>query len=74
MVPLITQFQPRPHVASQPAAGLPARWIRAPGDIVFSIGAALFAWFVLGLLTGHSCTGDKPRGTNEESSAALAGR
>ena len=30
------------------------RWMRVPGDIVFSIGAAAFAWFVLGLLTGHS--------------------
>ena len=30
------------------------RWMRVPGDILFSIGAALFAWFVLGLLTGHS--------------------
>ena len=28
------------------------RWMRIPGDILFSIGAALFAWFVLGLLTG----------------------
>ncbi|HVJ06936.1 MAG TPA: nitric-oxide reductase large subunit [Acidisarcina sp.] len=30
------------------------RWLRVPGDILFSIGAAAFAWFVLGLLTGHS--------------------
>jgi hypothetical protein len=30
------------------------RWMRVPGDILFSIGAALFAWFILGLLTGHS--------------------
>ena len=30
------------------------RWMRVPGDIVFSIGAAAFAWFVIGLLTGHS--------------------
>jgi nitric oxide reductase subunit B len=30
------------------------RWLRVPGDILFSIGAALFAWFILGLLTGHS--------------------
>ena len=30
------------------------RWMRVPGDILFAIGAALFAWFVLGLLTGHS--------------------
>jgi len=30
------------------------RWNRVPGDILFAIGAALFAWFVFGLLTGHS--------------------
>ena len=30
------------------------RWMRVPGDILFSTGAALFGWFVLGLLTGHS--------------------
>ena len=30
------------------------RWMRVPGDILFALGAALFAWFVLGLLTGHS--------------------
>ena len=30
------------------------RWMRVPGDIVFSIGAVAFAWFVLGLMTGHS--------------------
>jgi nitric oxide reductase subunit B len=30
------------------------RWLRVPGDILFAVGAAFFAWFVLGLLTGHS--------------------
>jgi len=30
------------------------RWMRVPGDILFAVGAAFFAWFVLGLLTGHS--------------------
>jgi nitric oxide reductase subunit B len=30
------------------------RWLRFPGDILFAVGAAFFAWFVLGLLTGHS--------------------
>lgn len=30
------------------------RWMRVPGDILFALGAGLFAWFVLGLLTGHS--------------------
>lgn len=35
------------------------RWMRVPGDILFAIGAALFAWFVLGLLTGHSCCNER---------------
>ena len=30
------------------------RWLRFPGDILFAVGAVFFAWFVLGLLTGHS--------------------
>ncbi len=30
------------------------RWMRVPGDIMFAAGAAFFAWFVLGLMTGHS--------------------
>src|SRR6266568_1825230 len=30
------------------------RWMRVPGDVLFSAGAAIFGWFVLGLLTGHS--------------------
>ncbi len=56
------------------------RWMRVPGDIVFSIGAAAFAWFVLGLLTGHSYD-ERPfelesplQDPVEESEAALAGR
>jgi nitric oxide reductase subunit B len=28
--------------------------MRVPGDILFAVGAVFFAWFVLGLLTGHS--------------------
>jgi nitric oxide reductase subunit B len=57
------------------------RWLRVPGDILFAIGAALFAWFVLGLLTGHSYDDEKvigkhttSRGADEEREAALAGR
>jgi nitric oxide reductase subunit B len=57
------------------------RWMRVPGDILFAIGAALFAWFVLGLLTGHSYSKEEPAGTNtslrdtnEEHTVALAGR
>jgi nitric oxide reductase subunit B len=57
------------------------RWMRVPGDILFSIGALLFAWFVLGLLTGHSY--DKQgsdgqdaslRESSRERDLALAGR
>jgi nitric oxide reductase subunit B len=33
------------------------RWMRVPGDVLFALGAALLAWFVLGLLTGHSFAG-----------------
>ncbi len=57
------------------------RWMRVPGDIVFSIGAALFAWFVLGLLTGHSYDREgligldsAQRETHEKHGASLAGR
>jgi nitric oxide reductase subunit B len=57
------------------------RWLRVPGDILFAIGAALFAWFVLGLLTGHSYDDEKvigqdttSRNTDEKRKAALAGR
>lgn len=39
------------------------RWMRVPGDILFSVGAGLLGWFVLGLVTGHSF--DKG-GTSEE--------
>ena len=60
---------------------VPLRWMRVPGDILFSIGAALFAWFVLGLLTGHSYSKKVQGGTdvslhdgNEERTVALAGR
>ena len=57
------------------------RWMRVPGDIVFSIGAAAFAWFVLGLLTGHSYDNRKSLGSNstpqtarDERELNLAGR
>ncbi len=49
------------------------RWMRVPGDILFSIGAALFAWFVLGLLTGHSYDKAGASAVNEEE-LAVAGR
>jgi nitric oxide reductase subunit B len=54
------------------------RWMRVPGDILFSIGAALFAWFVLGLLTGHSYDNAQSAAPVEdeerEPAAVLAGR
>jgi len=57
------------------------RWMRVPGDILFAIGAALFAWFVIGLLTGHSFDGKTTSGRDrrvelkeEERDVALAGR
>jgi nitric oxide reductase subunit B len=46
------------------------RWMRVPGDVLFALGAALFGWFVLGLLTGHSFQkenkADKPAKGEEE--------
>jgi len=57
------------------------RWMRVPGDILFALGAVLFGWFVLGLLTGHSYSKEGEAGTdvslrdrNEERAVALAGR
>jgi nitric oxide reductase subunit B len=57
------------------------RWMRVPGDILFFIGAASFAWFVLGLLTGHSYMGETSLGgrsqsgePREEREPVLAGR
>jgi nitric oxide reductase subunit B len=38
------------------------RWMRVPGDVLFAAGAALFAWFILGLLTGHSYDDAKSAG------------
>ncbi|MGA2206069.1 MAG: hypothetical protein ABSG10_04985 [Terracidiphilus sp.] len=57
------------------------RWMRVPGDILFSIGAAAFAWFVLGLMTGHSYDNGQSSGqdlrsyeTHNEREEALAAR
>jgi hypothetical protein len=38
--------------------------MRVLGDILFAIGAAFFAWFVLGLLTGHSYADENFVGTD----------
>jgi nitric oxide reductase subunit B len=54
--------------------------MRVPGDILFAIGAALFAWFVIGLLTGHSYRKDQnqlsasDRNTVDEREEVFAGR
>ena len=57
------------------------RWLRVPGDILFTIGAVVFAWFVLGLLTGRSFDNSAPSGLRsqsevkeEEPEMAFAGR
>src|SRR6516165_5248897 len=54
------------------------RWMRVPGDILFALGAVLFAWFVLGLLTGHSFQKedktDEPAKAAEEREELLAAR
>jgi nitric oxide reductase subunit B len=57
------------------------RWMRVPGDILFTIGAVLFGWFVIGLLTGHSfddkATLDRSSWSEieeQEQDLALAGR
>jgi nitric oxide reductase subunit B len=51
------------------------RWMRVPGDVLFSVGAALLGWFVLGLLTGHSYEPETPahgsRKTQETREEAL---
>jgi nitric oxide reductase subunit B len=57
------------------------RWMRVPGDILFATGALLFAWFILGLLTGHSYEDVKPSdlsnpvlGRDLEDEVLVAGR
>lgn len=35
------------------------RWMRVPGDVLFGLGAALLAYFVLGLMTGKSFVSTK---------------
>lgn len=35
------------------------RWLRVPGDIIFSIGALAMAYFVTGLIAGYSFTSTK---------------
>ena len=42
------------------------RWMRVPGDIVFSIGAAILGLFVIGLLTGHSYDAGVRQSTAED--------
>ncbi len=37
------------------------KWLRAPGDIIFAIGAVTIVLFVYGLATGHSLTKGGPK-------------
>lgn len=41
------QFMQRPEMQT-------LRWMRVPGDVIFTIGTVILALFVIGLLTGHS--------------------
>jgi nitric oxide reductase subunit B len=58
------------------------RWMRVPGDVLFALGAAVFGWFILGLLTGHSYRDERPTPiyistktrSEEEAELELAGR
>jgi len=57
------------------------RWMRVPGDVLFALGAAVFGWFILGLLTGHSYRDGAPTSVyiatkmkTEEDEPALAER
>jgi nitric oxide reductase subunit B len=45
------------------------RWLRAPGDTVFALGAVLLAWFVVGLKTGWSL--ERAEATEPSSSPSL---
>lgn len=47
------------------------RWFRVPGDILFSVGAAQFGWFILGLLTGHSYQSDDAKPAKEKELEAV---
>ncbi|MHB8889032.1 MAG: nitric-oxide reductase large subunit [Acidobacteriaceae bacterium] len=49
------------------------RWMRVPGDVLFSAGAAILGLFVIGLLTGHSYQkpGSAPQLGAEESEGVL---
>ncbi|WP_240322777.1 nitric-oxide reductase large subunit [Austwickia chelonae] len=37
------------------------RWLRVPGDVIFSIGAAAIGVFMVGLITGHSLKDGRER-------------
>src|SRR5579872_2173286 len=47
------------------------RWMRVPGDVLFSLGAAILGLFVIGLITGHSY--QKPALVEEEAGVLVAG-
>ncbi len=41
------EFMQRPEMQT-------LRWMRVPGDVIFTIGTVILALFVIGLITGHS--------------------
>ncbi|HQH73592.1 MAG TPA: nitric-oxide reductase large subunit, partial [bacterium] len=45
------------------------RWLRVIGDTVFAVGMGALAWFVIGLKTGWSVTGELEPGFEPESDA-----
>jgi nitric oxide reductase subunit B len=49
------------------------RWSRAIGDSIFAFGALVLAWFVLGLLTGHSYTEPEDALESSRQPQAVAG-
>jgi hypothetical protein len=53
VVPLtLVGFEAWEHIRE--ARGETALWMRVPGDVLFGLGAGALAYFVLGLVTGHS--------------------
>ena len=38
------------------------RWLRVIGDTIFAVGVLALGWFVLGLKTGWSLTGERETG------------
>ena len=62
------QFMQRPEMQT-------LRWMRVPGDVIFTIGTVILALFVIGLITGHSYekSGDQNVAQVEEGHVLVAG-